>query len=327
MPPLRLEFEIDTYAHDPGFWGASLANNAEFLFGTLDAAGVKSIAEVGAYAGDLTRLLLRWAEPRGGRVVAIDNDPQPQLAQLADERSDLDLIRGTSLEALAAMEPTEAVILDGDHNWYTVHEELELIARRADGGPLPLLLFHDVGWPHARRDLYYDADRIPEEFRHPSAPGGGLQPGNPGIVAGALPMPGASARHEGGPRNGVLTAIEDFVAEHDGLRLAVVPSFFGFGVLWPLDAPYTDAVAAFIDPWDGNPVLARLEENRVRHIVGAQLARSEAMGWENRDRQKEALLRKLLVSKSFDLAQAISRLRQRGEPAFSKDEIRALLEG
>ena len=61
------------------------------------------------------------------------------------------------------------VIIDGDHNYFTVSEELRLIAERAAGAALPLLLFHDVGWPHARRDDYYAAERIPEADRRPLA--------------------------------------------------------------------------------------------------------------------------------------------------------------
>ena len=30
----------------------------------------------------------------------------------------------------------------------------------------------------------------------------------------------------------MLTAVEDFVDARDGVRLAVVPAFFGFGVAW-----------------------------------------------------------------------------------------------
>ena len=51
------------------------------------------------------------------------------------------------------------------------------------------------------------------------------------------------ASTEGGPRNGVLTAIEDFVAANTGLRLAIVPAFFGLGVVWSTEAPYAAAAA------------------------------------------------------------------------------------
>ena len=56
------------------------------------------------------------------------------------------------------------MIIDGDHNYFTVSEELRLIGERAPGAELPLLLFHDVCWPHGRRDDYFDAELIPEEL-------------------------------------------------------------------------------------------------------------------------------------------------------------------
>ena len=88
---------------DPGQWGASLINNAEVLTACLDAAGAASVTEVGAYAGDLTRFLLSWAQESGARVAAIDPSPQPELEALAQDRSELDLVRATSLNALGAV--------------------------------------------------------------------------------------------------------------------------------------------------------------------------------------------------------------------------------
>ncbi len=62
-------------------------------------------------------------------------------------------------------------------------EELRLIAELAGDQPLPLLMFHDVCWPHARRDTYYDVLQRrshSEEERPPIGKGVGLAPGNPG---------------------------------------------------------------------------------------------------------------------------------------------------
>ena len=218
-------------ASDPGQWGHSLVNNAEILLPCLDAAGARSVIEVGAYAGDVTRLLLGWASESGAQVVAIDPSPQESLVQLAEERSDLELVRETSHEALRHLPPADAVVIDGDHNYYTVTEELRLIERQtAPGAPLPLLMFHDVRWPHARRDHYFAPELIPTEQRQPTV-NGGLFPGDPGIRDDGLPYTSVAAR-EGGPRNGVLTAVEDFVESHEGLQLAIVPTFFGLGVVW-----------------------------------------------------------------------------------------------
>jgi Methyltransferase domain len=324
----RLELDIDPYANDPGRWGASLVTMAELIVPCLDAAQVKSIVEVGAYAGDVTRLLLQWAERSGARISAIDPAPEDNLVKLAQERSDLELIEATSLEALKDIPLPDAVVIDGDHNYYTVTEELRLIAERARGEPLPLLLFHDVAWPHARRDDYFDASQIPEEYRQPIQKGGGIFPGDPGIYPGGLPYRNAAAR-EGGPRNGVLTAVEDFVGSREGLRLVVVPAFFGLGVVWHTDAPHGPALAEILDPWDRNPLLDRLEANRVLHLASVHVQMTRARQLEQQNTRQREVLEKLLKSGVFSFAERISKLRHRGreEAAISKDDLRRVLAG
>src|SRR4051812_34752622 len=276
----------DPFRHDQNRWGVSMAQSAELMLPCLEAAGVRSIVEVGAFAGDLTEVLVDWAEPAGARVAAVDPSPQPGLVRLAEERSGLELIRETSLAALPALpELPDAVVIDGDHNFWTVREELRLIGERAPGAELPLLLFHDVCWPHGRRDDYFDAEQIPEDYRQPVAGGrGGLVPGEPGIRPGGLPYP-RSADHEGGSHNGVLTAVEEFVASREGLRLVVVPVFFGFGVVWHQEAPYSGALARILDPFDRNPILARLEGNRVHQLARVHATLNEL--WSERERRVE----------------------------------------
>lgn len=321
----RLETQIDPYANDPGRWGASLATHAELLVACLDATQPHSIVEVGAYAGDVTRILLDWARGSKARVTAIDPDPNENLVALAAERSELELIRQPSLDALRGLPSPDLAIIDGDHNYYTVSEELRLIAE----AELPLLIFHDVGWPHARRDNYYSPDLIPEQHRQPLVEAAGLFPGEPGIRPGGLPYRWAAAR-EGGPGNGVLTAIEDFVDGRDDLRLAVVPAFFGFGALWSVNAPWADALAEILDPWDRNPLLERLEGSRTLHLASSHYHLTEANALRERVARQEAVLRRLLESSAFSLADRLSRLRVRmgiavGQSAVSKDEIRRAL--
>jgi hypothetical protein len=323
---MDLPFGLNPYENDPGAWGASLVNNAELLLAALDAVHAHSVVEVGAYAGDLTRLLLLWAEPSGAAITAIDPSPQPELEALAREHPELQLVRQTSLEALDGLDPADAIVLDGDHNHYTVSEELRLIAARSRvaGKRFPLILLHDVCWPHGRRDDYYDPERIPVEHRQPVAPESGLYPGVSGTRPGGLPYHWPAA-NEGGARNGVLTAIEDFIAEREDLRLAVVPAFFGLGLLYERSAPYADALGRQLDAWDGNPLLARLERNRVLHLASSHVQLSLATDAQQRVARLEALLRGMLDSRAFALAERWVRLREPERPPFSRDEIRKAL--
>jgi Methyltransferase domain len=269
--------DADPYENDPARWGHSLANLAEIVLGCLDASRAKSVAEIGAYAGDLTRLLLDRAAQAGGRVVAIDPTPHDRLVELSVRDPELELIQETSHEALPHIPLPDAVIIDGDHNYYTVSEELRLIGERAPGPRIPLLMLHDVGWPHGRRDAYWNPERIPEEHRQPTVERPFVFPGEPGVVDAGMPMY-ASAEREGGPRNGVLTALEDFLDRRGNLHCATLPPFFGFAVVWHRDAPWAPALAEFLEPWNRHPVLERLEANRVYHVALGH-RRSQKLKW------------------------------------------------
>ena len=319
----RFALKFDPMATDPERWGHSMGNLAEIVIPCLEAAAPRSLIEIGAYAGDVTRLLVDFSPNGRLRVWSIDPDPREALVALADANPQLELVRRTSLEALPELPAADAYVIDGDHNYYTVSEELRLIAERA-ADSMPLLILHDVCWPHARRDSYVAPDQIPENDRHHSVEGAYLFPGFKGLRDGGL-IYRWPAREEGGPRNGVLTAIEDFLAEREELRFALVPAFFGLGVVWARDAPYSDALEEILRPWDRNPLLERLEANRVLHLAAWQREGARAAWCQEQGARKDALLRKLLESGTFALAVALSRLRQRGEPAFSKDEIRELL--
>jgi hypothetical protein len=326
----QTELQLDPYLHDPARWGVSLAQMAELMIPCLDAAGARSVTEIGAFAGDLTRVLVHWAEGSGAQVLAVDPAPQKGLERLAQESSRLELIRRPSLEALPALPLPDAVIIDGDHNYFTVSQELRLIAASAGEDRLPLLLFHDVCWPHGRRDDYFDVEQIPEDYRHPVVgSAGGITPGNLGLSPDGLPYP-RSAASEGGPRNGVLTAVEDFIAAHPSVRLVVVPAFFGFGVAWPLDAPYAEELARILDPWDRNPILERLEASRLLHLAKTQAMQAELWREQELRSRQQKLLRRMLESSAFAVAERLSRLRVRAgvapsESVISKEEIRSAL--
>jgi len=307
-----------------------MAQLTELILPCLDAAQARTVIEVGAYAGDLTRVLVRWAAQSGARIVAVDPAPQPGLEELAAAHPELELVRRRSLEALSELAPADAVVIDGDHNHFTVSGELRAIAAAAED-ELPLLLFHDVGWPHGRRDDYFDPEQIPAGSRHPLAGDqGGLTPGEAGLTRGGLPYPRSAAR-EGGPRNGVLTAIEDFVSGRDHLRLAVVPVFFGLGVAWDTRRSYAGALAELLEPFDRHPVLERLEANRLTHLARAYRRQTEIWELERRLARQRAVLDRLLSSSAVAVAERLSRLRARAgiateQPIVSKAEIRRALE-
>lgn len=198
----------------------------------LRCATPGTILEIGAEAGRTTRHLLAYCRAEGAVLHSID--PAPRFP--ADdwvERFDphFRFHRGRSLDVLPSLPPFDAALIDGDHNWYSVLNELRLLDR--PGRNYPLVFLHDMEWPYARRDLYYDPSTIPDNARLPHARKG-IVPGQSELsetsgVNAAL----ANATVEGGPRNGVRTAVEDYIAESARhMKLVIVPGFHGLGILY-----------------------------------------------------------------------------------------------
>ena len=201
----------------------------------LEAAKARRIVEVGALRGENTELMLERLGPETELHVIDplpDFDPDEHVARFPGRYV---FHRDLSVNVLGGLEPMDAALLDGDHNWYTVFTELNLLAEvaRAAGAPLPVCILHDVAWPYGRRDLYYDPSNIPDAHRQPWDRRG-MRPGHAELMPGGGGMNPtlANALVEGGPRNGVMTGVDDFVAQYDRpLRLVVLPIYFGLAIL------------------------------------------------------------------------------------------------
>lgn len=265
----------------------SMSEFSEIITEALDLAGAREIAEIGAEFGGMSALLAAYAAAQGGRLTCIDPRPKDEFVAWASEHPDVRHVARASLEAFDELEHVDAWVIDGDHNWYTVYNELQRVdaACRRDGKPL-LAFLHDVAWPWARRDLYYAPERIPAAFRHPYSFEGGVTLDFPGL----LPNGGfrgcgqfACAAHEGGPRNGVLTAVEDFIddvrADGRGIAFARIPAVFGLGILFGTDAEWAPALSELIIPWHENQLVARLEENRLRNYLAV-------IDWQDREAER-----------------------------------------
>src|SRR6188472_4274434 len=110
-----MAMKVTSYYHrtDPDEAGYSLGNFFEIWTACFDAAGVRSVIEVGAERGRLTQELLKWAEPSGARVTAIEPAPISDLLELVEEKPDLEVVEETSLVALEHLPIADAIVLDG----------------------------------------------------------------------------------------------------------------------------------------------------------------------------------------------------------------------
>jgi hypothetical protein len=253
----------------------SMAEYSSLIMPCLKAAEVRTIVEIGAEFGGMSQLLAEHAEANGGTLTSIDPAPKPEFRKWVAANRHVRHIAKPSLEAMPAFSDVDAWVIDGDHNYYTVSRELAIADRLSQRDGRPLLAFlHDVSWPCARRDMYYDPSRIPEEHRQPFSWDCGVNLDDDGSTPGrGFRGHGnfAYALRAGGERNGVLTAVEDFLvtARADGreLAFALVPAVFGLGVVFAADAPWSPRLAEILLPMHDNPLIARLEENRLRNFL------------------------------------------------------------
>jgi GT2 family glycosyltransferase/glycosyltransferase involved in cell wall biosynthesis len=211
------------------------------IYPLLDALDPRVLIEVGADLNGVTLPLLRWAREHEAVVHAIDPDPALSVKALQAEHGErLQFHRARSLEVLGEIGDVDVALIDGDHNWYTVVNELRALERRAreDARNPPVVVVHETGWPYGRRDGYDDPEAVPEAHRHPHARRG-VVPGRAELGPG-LYEHRENALLEGTPANGVLSAVEDFLAESEGAwRSWSIPGLGGAAVL--ADAALLDA--------------------------------------------------------------------------------------
>ena len=94
----------------------------------LGAIEPKAIIEIGSEGAINTRNLLEYCKKNSYILHSIDPAPMFNHSELENEyRSCLVFHKDTSLNVLPEMDSADFVLIDGDHNWYTVYNELILL--------------------------------------------------------------------------------------------------------------------------------------------------------------------------------------------------------
>lgn len=197
-----------------------------------------NIVEIGAEFGKNTIKLLEYCKRKKGVLHVIDPAPQFNVGLYKNKYGNtFQMHRDFSLNVLPKLKNYDAVLIDGDHNWFTVYNELKIIERNIGArGEFPMVLIHDTAWPYGRRDLYYFPKGIPPLYRKPYAKKGMQQGRSELLEQGGFNLHLYNALYENGDKNGVLTAIEDFLRE-TYYRVSFFKSMqhHGLGILMPGD--------------------------------------------------------------------------------------------
>jgi len=163
----------------------------------LDERKPKTILEIGVLRGDSTLKLLEWCADNNSHLTSLDpvaweGDLPKEVKKPMDSYqykrgqaefdnysvpphaleevfkrgldSNWTCVKTRSLDYLDTpdFKGFDAYIIDGDHNYYTVYRELELIHQKYK--PTDVVLYNDISGSWARRDLYYDPSFIPPEY-------------------------------------------------------------------------------------------------------------------------------------------------------------------
>ena len=292
----------------------------------------RRLLEIGAEFGWNTRHALDYCARAGGHLDVVDTVPLKSLRDTlaAFPEATYALHACKSVEIIPALGALDFVLLDGDHNWRTVYAELTQLYATAEraGQPPPVVVAHDCAWPYARRDMYYSPDEFREIERKPYAYRA-IQPGVAELQDDGLNGHFANALVEGGPENGVLTAIEDFVQSRAGVGLHVLPFFNGLGVIVP-EARRTPELDTLLARFFGGEMMLdacrALEEDGMKVRVDLTVQRRQLV------RRTEALTRArhMLQDRAETIAALTARLeaiQAAGAPAQASDHQRDLVGG
>ncbi len=214
------------------------------------AARPKIIVEIGSLTGLNTFKLLDYCKHCNAECIIVEPVPKYNDSLLKAYYGDhATMMKKLSLEALPDIRACDLMLIDGDHNWYTVYHELKQVEKMAEqSGTFPIVLLHDTNWPYGRRDMYYFPESIPENFRKAYARKG-MKPGQSELLdSGGFNDIALNAICENGERNGVLTAIEDFMKESAfPLELYELYSNNGLGMIVPQQSDIRQVLPYILD--------------------------------------------------------------------------------
>ena len=201
----------------------------------LETIRANTIVEVGAWKGQNTAHLLSYCSEYQGYLHVIDPLPRFEPEAYRQRFGPIFSIhQDLSLNVLQKLGQFDAILLDGDHNWYTVFNELQQIEQthRNNLHAYPIIFLHDTSQPFDRQDMYYHPETIPAAYRHNYLKWDGQSGQSASAPKDSHDGYYYYSTYEGGAKNGVLTAVEDFIAQSViEFEFISIPANHGLGIL------------------------------------------------------------------------------------------------
>lgn len=236
------------------------------------------IIEIGVSSGAHTTKILAYCQKNNAMLHSIDPHMHPHISTLKECYPDhFTFHENLSLNVLETIATYDMVLIDGDHNWYTVLHELQLIEKQGKRtGMFPVILVHDTEWPYGRRDLYHNPHTIPVTYRQPYKRAG-ISAGQTALTPRkGIQRSAYHAIYEHSIRNGVYSAIEDFLQEsNEQWHYTHVPGLHGLGILAEQSTlEHHKSFASFLQQLTMPDVLGRhiaaIEHDRLNHWMAEE---------------------------------------------------------
>lgn len=138
------------------------------------------------------------------------------------------IIKDYPLDSLNNLNDYDAIFINDDANWFTVYNELNLVKKNNE--EFPLVFICNNRFPNKRRDSYYDPNIIPKEYRKESLKELPICFKNNKIN---ISDGNFHACLESDNKNGVLTAIDDFLNENKQIGIMDINFIEEITILFP----------------------------------------------------------------------------------------------
>ena len=136
-----------------------------------------------------------------------------------------------SLDILPDLKSFDTIFIDDDPNWYTVYNEFELIKKNNPN--FPLVFVCNNKYPYKRRDAYTNPKDIPKKYINECSTELPIIFEENGQTKNIMINDNlCHALYENTPKNGVLTAIEDFLNENPSLKLLEINPLEGIYLIY-----------------------------------------------------------------------------------------------
>lgn len=237
----------------------SVSSFSEIIEKVLIRVSPKVVLEIGFEGGGSSKQLAKYAYDTDSQLLIVDPAPREDpLEVLAEFSNNFSFHRDLSVNVLVDKK-ADLYLIDGDHNYWTVKNELNQIFQ---ANPHAWVMLHDVGFPWGRRDMYYNPGALPPEYVHEYTYVDGVDSNGGLVEKGGFRGCGeyAISKKSGGLKNGVLTAVEDFMKGKDFLFFDYIEPVFGFGVICPFDEK--DFLLKVLFPYK-NQLIRNMEKNRL----------------------------------------------------------------